>query len=106
MLTESSQNNSKTTFVKHFAIILANLTQLPSNIIRLHTESGGGYVTENTCKDKQGGDGVQTRELSLKKTAGKGVPYSLLNLPGTSRNCETTEKKILVRHSEGKDALA
>ncbi|GBB96075.1 hypothetical protein RclHR1_02680009 [Rhizophagus clarus] len=89
------------------------------------SETGSGrYVTENTNKSKDGG--VQTSKFSsskgwtmgpptpvnkgttikdLEKSAGKGKPYCLVNLPGTSGNCETTEKKIMVKHSKDRDAL-
>ena len=92
------------------------------------TYSGDKYVTENTYKTKKGGDGVQTRKLlsnekgwtigppksvdygttlkDLEKSAGKGKPYSLLNLPGTSGNCETAERRMMVRHSNDRNALA
>ncbi|PKB99090.1 hypothetical protein RhiirA5_379757 [Rhizophagus irregularis] len=84
----------------------------------------GRYVTENTNKGKDGG--VQTSKFSsskgwtmgpptpvnkgttikdLEKSAGKGKPYCLVNLPGTSGNCETTEKKVMVKHSKDRNAL-
>ncbi|CAB5395914.1 unnamed protein product [Rhizophagus irregularis] len=49
----------------------------------------GRYVTENTNKGKDGG--VQTSKFSSSK--------------GTSGNCETTEKKVMVKHSKDRNAL-